>query len=290
MPNVQQHLCQLPMHNTYFARTRALSRACMLLLLLGALNANAQSRHEGWYQVELLAFSRPQAQVEEQFPHNINLRYPQQWVELKELAATDGQTHTADANTVNQANEPFTLLPANERSLNDEARRLVRAGGYQLLFHQAWRQPIYNSKNAQSIIISGGQSYGKHQELEGSITISVATYLTLTTNLWLTQFGVNIDQNNTTWPSLPLRPNYRAPVSHEPSPLNSPANPLDNPLADWSNLQEIAEEDEPTPYAPQQIVLLKEKRDMRSSEVHYIDHPLLGLIIKITPYTIEPQQ
>ena len=29
--------------------------------------------------------------------------------------------------------------------------------------------------------------------------------------------------------------------------------------------------------------LLQQKRKMRSNEVHYIDHPMLGLVIKLTP-------
>ena len=40
-------------------------------------------------------------------------------------------------------------------------------------------------------------------------------------------------------------------------------------------------------YITRQIILLQQERDMRSSEVHYIDHPILGVIIKITPYTAE---
>lgn len=35
-----------------------------------------------------------------------------------------------------------------------------------------------------------------------------------------------------------------------------------------------------------EIVTLKQRRRMRSSELHYIDHPRLGLIIKITPYEV----
>ena len=36
-------------------------------------------------------------------------------------------------------------------------------------------------------------------------------------------------------------------------------------------------------YPFRHAVLIKQARRMRSNEVHYIDHPLLGLIIKFTP-------
>ena len=35
------------------------------------------------------------------------------------------------------------------------------------------------------------------------------------------------------------------------------------------------------------VILLEQTRRMRSGEVHYIDHPLLGLIIKFTPISGE---
>ena len=32
---------------------------------------------------------------------------------------------------------------------------------------------------------------------------------------------------------------------------------------------------------------LNDKRRMRSEEVHYLDHPMLGLVVKLTPLTEE---
>ena len=40
-------------------------------------------------------------------------------------------------------------------------------------------------------------------------------------------------------------------------------------------------------FVTRQIILLQEEREMRSSEVHYIDHPVLNVIIQITPYSAE---
>lgn len=261
-----------------------------IIALATSLSTQAQGRHEGWYQVEMLVFSRPSSTSEEQFPYNITLAYPRQWVALKNPTPTAAASDATEPYTApDLTREPFWQLPAAERSLNDQAHRLVRAGGYQLLFHQAWRQPITSAQRAPAIIINAGQSYGKHQQLEGTINLSVATYLKLRTNLWLTEFGVNVDSaTQSRWPSLPLRPNYVAPETlvAQQAGTTSSANPLDNPLADWSNLSALEAEaaDEPSPYIPTHMVLMQEERDMRSGEIHYLDHPLLGIIIQITPY------
>ena len=34
-------------------------------------------------------------------------------------------------------------------------------------------------------------------------------------------------------------------------------------------------------------VLMQQKRRMRSQEVHYIDHPMLGVIVKLMPLNAE---
>lgn len=40
------------------------------------------------------------------------------------------------------------------------------------------------------------------------------------------------------------------------------------------------------PYIVKEIIKFDQKRRMRSNELHYIDHPRLGLLIKITPYEV----
>jgi hypothetical protein len=148
--------------------------------------------------------------------------------------------------------EGFSPLASTERSLNPQAATLARSGSYTLLFHQAWRQTIYANKT--NIAISGGKIFNGHHELEGSISLSVGQYLKIQTNLWLTKFAPAGTPIDTSWPELPHLPNTFATDVD-----TSLANPI------------------------QRIVKLNQERTMRSTEVHYIDHPLLGLIIKIVP-------
>lgn len=56
----------------------------------------------------------------------------------------------------------------------------------------------------------------------------------------------------------------------------SPENSLSNLFMDLINNQ----------YAVERTIALRQHRRMRSKELHYIDHPLMGLLIKITPYEL----
>jgi hypothetical protein len=161
-----------------------------------------------------------------------------------------------------EGNDPtgFNVLPASERQLNAQANTIARSGTYGLLFHQAWRQMIYGRNT--NIFISGGKTFNGHQELEGSISISVSQYLKLQTNLWLTQFAPASIEQNTGWPELPTFS---------------------------SDSTTTSESDKAPEYVIKRTVKINQQRSMRSKEVHYIDHPLLGIVIKIIPYGAKPE-
>jgi len=261
---------------------------------LAVQSTQAQTRsHEGWYQVEMIVVARKDDAGQEHWPSNIKLRYPGDWVELKDpdaagVNAADGNAPSASS-TVDLTKEAFYLLPASERQLNAQAQKLQRSARFEVLFHNAWRQIITNKKASKAIIINGGQTFGQHQALEGSIRLSVATYLELQTNLWLAQFDVNVGQEITQpWPEIPERPNYTTAAVSNLS-LDSDLEleqALANESTQWSNgsFDANAAAPETDNFVTRQIILLQQERDMRSNEVHYIDHPALNVIIQVTPY------
>jgi len=301
-----------------------------------------------WFEIELILFSQPPAQAteKEHWPTDISLAYPPNWVALQNPATlqrddTDANTSLTEAerddtpsNTplpekdlskdpldirveqptseIDLTQAAFYLLPKELRQLNEKAKHLSRSRKHRVLFHQAWRQPVLDSDEAPALLISAGDQYGNHSELEGTIKFSVARYLHLRTNLWFSEFSHNYGQERGLWPTLPTRPDLR---DYEQGPLqtetlerslNAKSNSFapfelirDNKPWDLANSQESIDRDllhdyqaPPNefdniinqPYLPQRIALMKQKRRMRSKEIHYIDHPMIGILVLITPY------
>ena len=195
-----------------------------------------EQNHERLYQVELIVFGRSESNPQETWPADIKLIYPENVALIPESGASNN----------------LTSVSVNERLLNTQAATLARSGSYTLLYHQAWRQIIYCSKT--NLAIAGGKIFNGHHELEGSISLSVAQYLKIQTNLWLTKFAPVGADVTELWPELP-----NLPSAFINDVDKSQANPI------------------------QRIVKLSQERTMRSNEVHYIDHPLMGVIIKIIP-------
>ncbi|MDQ2075587.1 CsiV family protein [Marinimicrobium sp. ABcell2] len=284
------------------ARRALISLFAMLPLLLFS-HIGHSSEEARWFQIEVIVFARGSGDSgEENWPRNLTLNYPFNWVELRDPEDPQppqrGSSRWGDTRSIRDPltdsvtlpdlqRDPYYQLPSAERQLNRHANALRRQGGHRVLFHEAWRQPFTANRETPALIIAGGDIYGSHYELEGSIRLTLSRYLHLNTNLWLTRFEPNTGQAPGSWPQLPNRPGQR--VAEVPSVVNSglasPFNTRDNnawglALLNDASLPEFLRE----PYLPTRIVTMDQQRRMRSEELHYLDHPLMGLLIRITPY------
>ncbi len=184
--------------------------------------------------------------------------------------------------------QAYLFLPQEQRELELQADSL-RNEGYRVLFHQSWRQAPKEHSQAPALLIQGGGQFGEHRELEGSITISIARYLHLNTDLWLSEFEANYGQGEQQsslkgWPELPKVPSLLD--KGEQFAISAVTNDWQEPSGFFNTISSGNEYDAiiAHPYLTSQVVQLKQKRRMRSKELHYIDHPSLGLVIKLTPY------
>jgi len=336
---------------------------CLLSSNLCAQSAESQIAEENWYQVELLIFKRvstsEDTQRQELWPRNITLSYPprvqfltdpnkpvdtkipevpdddvnRDTLAIQALENTSGQNSTPMINTTNSEidfnitdiEQPYVYL-SEAHGIIENVSQLTRRRDNKILFHQSWAQPMLAFDEAPAIIIRGGEFFGEHAELEGSITLSISRYLHIHTNLWLTDFEPNYGQQPYDWPALPTLPATQLPRSlmeqstadaqhysentqvmtstQEAASLELTANQRligfnnltstnddsTNPQFDsvferdnnyFSNYTNITQQ----PFLAKRVVTLMQKRRMRSNELHYIDHPLMGIIIKMRPYT-----
>lgn len=279
----------------------------LLSLLISALgltlsiNSLAQDQQktttefQGWYQIELIVFARNNPSLQEHFPTNIQLYYPSVFQTLKDpnasvLAPLNSDISFSDSSSpsITPAETPaidfnsqaFYMLPADMRSLNFHANKFANSSEYQLLFHQAWRQVIRDKDQAEWILIDNHRTQPNAPLLSGAIRLSVANYLRAETRLWFAEFEPNMDDTPNPWPEIPENPELMQQTENHSAEMLTEATE--------SDMQTDAESDstlsEPA-FRTKRIILLKEKAEMRSNEVNYIDHPILGVIIKITPFT-----
>jgi len=182
--------------------------------------------------------------------------------------------------------QPFTLRPLSELEFRGKAAYMQRTGRFKTLLHQTWLQPMRGEEQTLPIVIDRSGDEQNWPRLQGSVKLYLSRYLHIETNLWLNTDGNYLPAD---WfmPAPPLGPESLI-IIEPPAPLaddffaagREPGQPVDD-----EGLP-LTEETGPV-YGWRHAILMDQKRRMRSNEVHYIDHPMLGVVVKLLPLTAD---
>ena len=203
---------------------------------------------------------------------------------------------------------PYLILPPEQYQLNDAYQKLVNSANYLPLLHVAWRQiipprekpdhifihdqlnepvgpeviqeegalaqenvempaPSPNDFNADMFIESPLESMPPSYTLSGILSIGVGRYLHVDADLLLYK----------------PQPKNEPLENEAPPPIITELEPP-QPFTDEQTVEPNAEpvvEREKTP----EFSRIRGNLRMRSGDVHYLDHPLVGMLILFTPYT-----
>jgi hypothetical protein len=157
----------------------------------------------------------------------------------------------------------FHRVPEGERFLGTEARRIGRSAGREVLAHLAWRQPFEAEAPAWPVLVLDGDDAAGTPALVGTVGVALRRYLHAEIDLYRAE---------------PL-PVDAAPERALPGPAEAPSLPEPGPDA---GLEAEAEPPRGTGW-----VHVQQSRRMRSGELHYLDHPRLGVLLRIEPW--EPE-
>ncbi len=242
---------------------------CAFLACVGALTARADDAP--WYQVEIILFSdvSTAGASSERWPAN------------------PGMPDLANAIELNSGNggtsQAYKLLPSSALKLNAVQRSLQRSSSFYPIMHIGWRQPVVAQDKAVPIHIFGGKRYTAAMAAPADATQpGTADQTGPQTNTsgdngGALAAGLSVpapDQTNKVWEingSLLLT---RARYLHAWVDLvfTQPAGMVGGADADISDDGLLH-------------FRMRQHRRMRSGELHYIDHPLFGMLIMVTPYT-----
>lgn len=162
--------------------------------------------------------------------------------------------------------DAFLALPSSDQQFQDTNRALAGTGRYRVMYHSAWRQPMRGSSQSIPVWLEGGNRFGQRHELEGSLNFRFnpgQDRVVLDVRLWLTQFS-----------AMPPADSVEISLPDLPEAVISQRKPEGMPdEQQWHNAQ---------------VIPVLNTRELRSNEFHYLDHPAVGVIVQIQPYTVPP--
>lgn len=179
--------------------------------------------------------------------------------------------------------QPY-LAPESALQLKDLAYQLKHRGGHQLLLHAAWRQPLAGKRQARSYRWFAGNNFGQQFDYYGKTRVS--SNLASDNDGQLLQEINALEQALTQNPATPLADLQPDSNNQDPSPVWQ----LDGLVKVYSermlfaetnfNLRRLSADGSKlsTYHSNEQTRLL-------IGEVHYLDHPHLGLVLQIRRFT-----
>jgi hypothetical protein len=252
-----------------------------LLLSLISMSAFAADRE---FDVEVIIFKRAVA------PENVNESWPDTLPE-KDLSRVGYLNNSAYLES-----KGVTLLPPGALELNEQADALKRHAGFEVLMHTAWRQGDQPKSGAPAFHLRAGRDYSQRFnpdgsqkgaepvvsaleqevtidkpifELDGKFQVYVQHYLFLETTLDLKAPATREVVMKPAQPEMTL----------DQSAVDTPALVQDESTVQFGNLESISPTFEVEEFL--KSYRMSQKRRMRSGEVHYLDHPLMGIVIQV---------
>ncbi|QKT02375.1 peptidoglycan binding protein CsiV [Ectothiorhodospiraceae bacterium 2226] len=217
-----------------------------LVLLLMAPGLMAQ-QSPTWYTVEVIVFERT---VGAQAPGEV-------WPPLDSVPAVDAATPLLPPFRGSLAQVPFRLLPEGELRLAEAARGLGASPAYNVLRHLAWRQPGLDAEEAVAVRLAprGGEALLADRLLRHEAGLATGEAdVEGVLRLVLSRF-LHIEADL---------------LYYRPQPRPQAA---------------VFEQDEEELTPSLAAFRMIESRRMRSGEIHYLDHPLFGVIVSVQRYT-----
>ncbi len=142
--------------------------------------------------------------------------------------------------------------PLMVKRLEGVARSIAASPKYELLMHTGWREAVKSRSEAVGVRLAATSQQGS--ELDGVVKVSVERYL-----------HINIDF---------IYRKQQDYYAHEQAQM---------PQTLFLEADQSSMDLFPSSYGMKSYVI-KSKRRVRSKELHYFDHPLVAMLILITPY------
>lgn len=266
------------------------SLAVMMLLLTGTVAQAADL-----YRVEVMMFAYLDEQSAQKEHWQETLETEEEQIipdaEVEDLPEDDGyagESLPVDDMTEETPEPELPYQPLEDLEFADAATRFAYRNDIAIIWHQAWVEEIQDADNAILHDVDTVLEGELKVQVSGSIRLHRSRYIHITPDLSVQQYvlGFPLDETD-------------IPEETSETEITEPAAPQDHPFAAFRMEPELIQETEATElelipeepvWMPLRAAHIDRSRRMRSDEVHYLDHPLLGMVVKVTPYEAPPEE
>jgi hypothetical protein len=242
----------------------------------------APVHQEKWYRVEVLVFARNNPVTDEfwrldrepELVANPLIPGP----ELPELPEEAGEVELAAAEL-----GAWQYLVDQDYLLADMLERMNNRGDYRVLFHQHWRQPVREKNRAFSLRIQGGDRLMPVEQ-------EVDTLMSGVDGFGEEPVPVDAAPETDVGPETSAADSPAPQDPQEDGSFSEMRGDLKLYLSRYLHVEPNLWYTDESADGQRFNVVIDQRRRMRSEELHYIDHPLFGLLLYLEPWQTEKQK
>ena len=244
----------------------------LISILFFIIANNSFAEDMRYYDIEVVIIENltDEAKNSEIWPLQVNLIQPERTVELGQAVMSEWLPDDVDLRA------SYKVLSKKHYQLTSEVEKISKSKTQRVIFHTVWRQPGLDKKLALPIHfkreilaapVAGKNENNPTQNTEATSSFETTDSKPLSSSVLEGLLRVTLAR----YLHLEAELTYQNKIPE--------VTDTENPFALLDN------ESERNEMQKQGIIHLKQKRNrIRSNELHYVDHPVLGILIRITPY------
>ena len=237
----------------------------LISALFFILVTNGYAKEMRYYDVEVIIVENlsEKEKNSENWPIQVNLTRPEKTIQLGKPVLSEWLPQGVDLRS------SYKVLKSRHYKLKNQVKKISESKTQRVIYHTAWRQPGLDKRQSLPI-------YFKHEVAPPPIIENKISDNTSDTDdevVQVTKMGSILEGVLRVTLSRFLHLEAELSYREKTPALVDSDNPFSVLDDEQANLQK------------ESVIHLKQKRRrMRSSELHYVDHPVLGILIQITPY------
>lgn len=178
------------------------------------------------------------------------------------------------------------LESLDELEFADAAERFKYRQDISIIWHQAWVEEIQSAEEAILHDVAVEIENDLKVTVNGTVRLHRSRYIHITPDLDIQQYVLGFPLEELPEEETIETPETEVPVADQ----SAPVSPFDHLYKKEEPVELSQPEVEVIPEEPVWMPLraahIDRSRRMRSDETHYLDHPLLGMVVRVTPYEL----
>ena len=211
------------------------------------------------------------------------------------LSATDSQSEQdQEQETIEEETASSPIMVLDTLEFANTVERFAYRSDIEVIWHQAWVEALDTAETAYPHEITGQiEKENFRIDLSGTISLYRSRFIHIQPDLEVNQEIFTIPDDAPVADNITETPEETTPESAvQMGQMNSQPE-MTSPVMTES----LTQESTPSPamkvepeWIPLRAAKIERSRRMRSDEVHYLDHPLLGIVVKVSPWVASPEE